>query len=179
MATRARIGFEAKDGTIVSSYHHYDGYPAGLGYNLIKNYSDADKFREAVALGDASFWGTTPYPTDSTHSFSTPQEGVSVYYGRDRGEENVDATTFRDFAHFADDYALCGEEYAYVLRLDGTLTMIVRYEGDKIVEDAEDDIVLARAAMIKMIRKDQENRLTLQHKCATVYIQVNAKEGIQ
>ena len=27
MATRSRIGIELKDGSIVSSYHHWDGYP--------------------------------------------------------------------------------------------------------------------------------------------------------
>ena len=149
MATRARIGFEAANGTIVSSYHHYDGYPAGLGYNLIRNYSDADKFREAVALGDASFWGTTPYPTDSTHSFNTPQENVSIYYGRDRGEENVAPVTFADFADFAENWNIAGEEYAYVLRLDGTLTMIARYEDNAVFEDAEDEIILRRASAIK------------------------------
>ena len=154
MATRARIGFETKVGEIVSAYHHYDGYPAGLGYNLIRNYiADRDKFMEAVMLGDASFWGKTPYPSTSLHSFNNAEEDVSVYYGRDRGEEGVAPQTFRDFAHFADDYALCGEEYAYVLRLDGTLTMIVRYEGDRIVEDAEDEIVIARAEAIKAYRK--------------------------
>ena len=155
MATRARIGFEAANGTIVSSYHHYDGYPAGLGYNLIRNYSDADKFREAVALGDASFWGSTPYPTDSTHSFNTPQEDVSIYYGRDRGEENVAPVTFTDFEDFAANWDCAGEEYAYVLRSDGTLTMIARYEGNKVVEDAEDTIILARAAMIKLCQEQK------------------------
>ena len=31
MATRSRIGIELKDGSILSSYHHYDGYPEWLG----------------------------------------------------------------------------------------------------------------------------------------------------
>ena len=153
MATRARIGFEAANGTIVSAYHHYDGYPAGLGYNLIKNYSDADKFREAVALGDASFWGSTPYPTDSTHSFNTPQEDVSIYYGRDRGEENTAPVTFTDFEDFAANWNIAGEEYAYVLRLDGTLAMIARYEDNAVTEDAEDEIIIARADAIRAYKK--------------------------
>ena len=148
MATRARIGFEAQDGTIVSSYHHYDGYPAGLGYNLIKNDSDADKFREAVALGDASFWGSKVYPTGE-HSFNAPEDDVNVYYGRDRGEENTAPVTFADFADFAANWDIAGEEYAYVLRLDGTLTMIARYEDNAVFEDAEDEIIMRRAAALK------------------------------
>jgi len=154
MATRARIGFETQVGEIVSAYHHYDGYPAGLGYNLVRNYiADRDKFMEAVMLGDASYWGKTPYPSTSLHSFSNAEEDVSVYYGRDRGEENVAPVTFTDFEDFAENWNIAGEEYAYVLRLDGTLTMIARYEDNKVVEDAEDEIILARAAMIKRIKE--------------------------
>ena len=151
MATRARIGFEAQDGTIVSSYHHWDGYPAGLGYNLIRNYSDADKFREAVALGDASHWGSKIYPAGK-HSFSAPEEDVNVYYGRDRGEKDTAPVTFTDIEDFAANYDRAGEEYAYVLRLDGTLTMFDRYSEQRI-EDAEDDIVIARARAVQEYRK--------------------------
>ena len=42
MATRARIAIELTDGSILSSYHHWDGYPAGLGFNLISHWDDAD-----------------------------------------------------------------------------------------------------------------------------------------
>lgn len=153
MATRARIGIETRVGEIVSAYHHYDGYPAGLGYNLIKNYAgDRDKFMEAVMLGDASYWGKTPYPSTSLHSFNNAEDDVSVYYGRDRGEENTAPVTFTDMEDFAANWNIAGEEYAYVLRLDGTLTMIARYE-DATFEDAEDEIILRRAAAIREYKK--------------------------
>src|SRR5210317_833554 len=148
MATRARIGLEQADGSIISSYHHWDGYPAGLGYNLLMNWNDKNRLLAAIQLGDASHWGKR-VAADGEHSFDAPEEGVNVYYGRDRGESNVGAQTFPYFQIFADDYALAVEEYAYVLRLDGTWTMIIRYEGDRIVEDAEDEIVIARADAIK------------------------------
>ena len=148
MATRARIGIENADGSIFTSYHHWDGYPAGLGYNLLMNWNDADKLREAISLGDASNWGKRIAPVDE-HSFDSPEEDVNVYYGRDRGENNVGAKTFPDFQIFADDYAMAGEEFAYCLRRDGTWTMIDRYAGDVITHDAEDDIICARAALIK------------------------------
>ena len=154
MATRARIAFETQVGEIVSSYHHWDGYPAGLGYNLVKNYAgDRDKFMEAVMLGDASNWGKTPYPSTSEHSFDNAEDDVSVYYGRDRGEDNVAPVTFTDFQDFADNWNIAGEEYAYVLRLDGTITMIERYADNAVVEDAEDEIILRRAAMLSEYKK--------------------------
>ena len=43
MATRARIALELKDGSFISSYQHWDGYPGGLGYNLIENWDNYDK----------------------------------------------------------------------------------------------------------------------------------------
>jgi hypothetical protein len=153
MATRARIGFETQVGEIVSAYHHWDGYPAGLGYNLVRNYiSDRDKFMEAVMLGDASHWGSKIYPSTSNHSFNNAEEDVNVYYGRDRGEKDVGTRTFTDIEDFAANYDCAGEEYAYVLRLDGTLTMFDRY-GEQRIEDAEDDIVIARARAVQEYRK--------------------------
>lgn len=153
MATRARIAFETQVGEIVSAYHHWDGYPAGLGYNLVRNYiGDRDKFMEAVMLGDASHWGSKVYPSTSEHSFNNAEDDVNVYYGRDRGEENIGTRTFTDIEDFAENYAIAGEEYAYVLRLDGTLTMFDRY-GETRIEDAEDDIVIKRAEMVKAYRK--------------------------
>jgi hypothetical protein len=153
MATRARIAFETQVGEIVSSYHHWDGYPAGLGYNLIKNYvGDRDKFMEAVMLGDASHWGSKVYPSTSEHSFQNAEDDVNVYYGRDRGEDNVAPVTFTDIEDFAANYDCAGEEYAYVLRLDGTLTLFDRY-GEQRIEDAEDEIIMRRADMIKEYKK--------------------------
>ena len=56
MATRARIALELKDGSFISSYQHWDGYPGGLGYNLLDNWNNYDKVKEAIELGDASKW---------------------------------------------------------------------------------------------------------------------------
>jgi len=151
MATRARIGIENADGSITTSYHHWDGYPAGLGFNLISHWDDADKLREAISLGDASNWGKRIAPVGE-HSFEAPEENVNVYYGRDRGESNVGPVSFDNYDDFADNWNMAGEEYAYVLRRDGTWTMIDRY-GERVTHDAEDDIIIARADAIKMYRQ--------------------------
>ena len=39
MATRARIGLELKDGSVLSVYHHWDGYPEWLGRILKTHYN--------------------------------------------------------------------------------------------------------------------------------------------
>ena len=153
MATRSRIAMKIRSGKYVSAYHHYDGYPAGLGYNLIKNYNDDNKTLEAINLGDASYWKEEVYPQTETHSFNSPEEGVNVYYGRDRGEENVGFVMHDTLEQLLEDYNMAGEEYLYV-RDNGKWGMHSRYGKDEFVEDAEDDIILARAGMIQMYRKE-------------------------
>ena len=152
MATRARIAIENADGSILSSYHHWDGYPAGLGFNLISHWDDADTLLEAIKLGDASHWGKRIAPKGE-HSFNAPEDVVNVYYGRDRGETGIERKFFEDFAAFVDGFDCAGEEFAYCLRRDGTWSMIDRYAGNTVTHDAEDDIVIARADAIKAYRK--------------------------
>ena len=151
MATRARIGLELDNGQIVSSYHHWDGYPAGLGFNLVSHWDERDTLLEAINLGDASHWGKRIAPVGE-HSFDAPEEGVNVYYGRDRGESNVGRLFFDNFAAFVDGFDCAGEEFAYCLRRDGTWSMIDRYADNAVTLDAEDDIIIARADAIKSYR---------------------------
>ena len=37
MATRSRIGIQLKDNSVLSVYHHWDGYPEWLGRLLLSN----------------------------------------------------------------------------------------------------------------------------------------------
>ena len=48
MATRSRIGIELSDGSILSVYHHWDGYPTWLGRILNTHYNTREKV-EAVS----------------------------------------------------------------------------------------------------------------------------------
>jgi len=155
MATRARIGIENADGSITTSYHHWDGYPAGLGFNLVNNWNTAEKIAPAIALGDASHWADTIGEKTDFDVRDDNYYKQNVYYGRDRGETGVDAIVYDTYAVFEKCFLRntpCGEEYAYVLRTDGTWTQIDVY-GEKITHDAEDDIIIARADMIKYQRK--------------------------
>jgi len=54
MATRARIGLELKDGSILSAYHHWDGYPEWLGRILTTHYNTKEKVSELIDGGDMS-----------------------------------------------------------------------------------------------------------------------------
>jgi len=54
MATRARIGLELADGSILSAYHHWDGYESWLGRILKTHYNSKELAAELIDGGDMS-----------------------------------------------------------------------------------------------------------------------------
>jgi hypothetical protein len=155
MATRARIGLELADGTITTSYHHWDGYPAGLGFNLVNNWNTEEKIAPAIALGDASHWADT---IGSKTDFDCRDDNYykqNVYYNRDRGEawDMVGPIDYVSYAVFEKSFLRntpAGEDYAYILRKDGTFTQVNEYTKE-IKHDAEDDIRSDAAKMQRLI----------------------------
>lgn len=140
MGTRALVGIELPDGTVKAAYNHYDGYPSGLGHTLVEHYSNYDKMLEAVMLGDASYWAAEHTPADGVrHDFMHRAEGVSVYYGRDRGETGTAPRTYLNINEALEAVGDAGEEFGYVLTQDGLWVMRERY-AKKIVWDAEYNI---------------------------------------
>ena len=60
MATRSRIGIELKDGSILSAYHHWDGYPEWLGRILTTHYNSREQAADLIDGGDmSSCWNDT------------------------------------------------------------------------------------------------------------------------
>lgn len=94
MATRSQIHYY-NAGELLTSYCHYDGYPEGVGRTLYEHYKQPSKAKELVWLGALSYVREEIYPKTSTHSFDTPEEGVTVAYGRDRGEKGVGASRLK------------------------------------------------------------------------------------
>ena len=89
MSTNAFIGIR-KNGSITYIYNHSDGYLEYLGKMLIEHYNSEEKAKALVALGDVSILKEKLEPAEGTvHGFDYDkrQEGVSVFYGRDRGED--------------------------------------------------------------------------------------------
>ena len=54
MATRSRIGIQLQDDSILSAYHHWDGYPTWLGRILKTHYNTKEKVAELIDGGDMS-----------------------------------------------------------------------------------------------------------------------------
>lgn len=113
MATRSAIGYETADGRIRAKYSHWDGYPEYTGKVLEEHYQDDQKIREMVELGDQSVLGEEIYP-QGDHDFESPEDNVTVFYGRDRGEQNFDPREFADPAEMEEHYRNSWVEYLYV-----------------------------------------------------------------
>ena len=54
MSTRSRIGIQLSDDSILSVYHHWDGYPEWLGRILNTHYNSKNKVEELIDGGDMS-----------------------------------------------------------------------------------------------------------------------------
>ena len=112
MSTRSRIGLKLEDGTIKHSYCHFDGYPHGVGHTLVEHYSDIEKVKELLSFGDMSFLAPKVTP-DGIHNFNTPEKDVTVFYGRDRAETDVDSATTSMDEYFSVKYSSC-IDYQYL-----------------------------------------------------------------
>ena len=116
MATRARIGLQQKDGTIISAYQHWDGYPGGLGYKLVDHWTDTKKVLKAIKLGNASSWGQIiGRKIDFDDRQNLYYDVQNVYYGRDRGEKDQGPTVFKNWGDYLKNGFNSSEEYIYLM----------------------------------------------------------------
>jgi hypothetical protein len=106
MATRSRIGLELANGSILSAYAHWDGYPEWMGRILRTHYTTKDKVAELIDGGDMS----SPW-TNAGFDNETVEQGP-LYYSQ-RGD-NCPPRLDADLC----EYLLPdnSEEYAYVFR---------------------------------------------------------------
>ena len=113
--TRWLVGIEDGRGKILSTYGHYDGYPEWAGKHLKRYYSSPQKAKELLKLGKAGISTIGPkIKGNKDHSFEKPNKGVTVFYGRDRGEKDRMTQNWKD--RDAVDFDM-GEEYAYIYSL--------------------------------------------------------------
>lgn len=117
MGTRSDIIVERTDGTWARIYCHWDGYLEHNGKILHENYNSQERAELLVKPGDLSSLAPQCVKPKG-HSFDKPVEGHCVYYGRDRGETNVDALVGPTLAAVWPG-SDTGTEYTYVWKRDG------------------------------------------------------------
>lgn len=131
MGTRSAIGVMHGDKAKVV-YCQWDGYIDHNGRILQEHYNSA-KANHLVALGGmSSLKPNVEIPEGVEHSFDKPAEGITVFYGRDRGEEGNEFQVCWSDAEMYEKFDWC--EYFYIMH-DGVWYVS---EGDdwKVLADA-------------------------------------------
>jgi hypothetical protein len=118
MGTRSRIGIQLSDDSILSVYHHWDGYPTWLGRILKTHYNTKEKVSELIDGGDMSCAWTKERWTGKelapyVKEIKEEEEYGPQYYAQ-RGDDcppHLD----NNVAEYLSD----GEEYAYIFTPTG------------------------------------------------------------
>jgi hypothetical protein len=103
MATRSRIGIELSDGSVLSVYCHWDGYPEFNGVKLVEHFNSYKKAAELIDGGDISALWTNAGWNNETLPTTGP-----LYYSS-RGED-IPPRLDKNLEEFLQN----GEEYGYV-----------------------------------------------------------------
>lgn len=113
MGTRSAIGVMHGDKAKVV-YCHWDGYLEHNGRILFDHY-DSPKANHLVALGSiSSLDKNIEIPEGVEHTFDKPAKGITVFYGRDRGESGNEYTVCFSDEEIYEAFDWC--EYFYIMR---------------------------------------------------------------
>ena len=85
MSTNAGIALRSGD-TYQTIYCHWDGNPRTMLPILRENYNSLELAAKLISYGDASSINKKLEPTGE-HTFMKPEDGVCVFYHRDRGDD--------------------------------------------------------------------------------------------
>ena len=116
MSTNSRIGIRLPDDSILSVYHHWDGYPEWLGVTLKQQYNTREKIEELIDGGNMS----SCY-TDSGWDLDEKREYAPLYY-TERGEsldDNAPKLSKNEKEYLVTTDKCCGE-FAYIFELNNT-----------------------------------------------------------
>jgi hypothetical protein len=116
MSTNSRLGLRLEDGSILSVYHHWDGYPEWLGVTLNKYYNTRESIAELIDGGNMSCCYT-----DSDWEHEELKTYRPLYY-TERGEKLDDNAPklSKDEAEYLVTTDKCCGEFAYIFELNNT-----------------------------------------------------------
>ncbi len=107
MATRSRIGVQLKDGSVLSVYCHWDGYPEWNGKKLKEHFNSYEQAAELIDGGDiSSLW--TDKDWEQKEMQSRP-----LYYA-ERGETDTEPNLDNSLQAFIKGVNDSWGDYAYL-----------------------------------------------------------------
>ena len=100
MSTNSLVAFSHEDGTVTSSYVHWDGYATGVGKTLLENYNSRELARElATTLGYASSLSET---VAASHKGRANTDDPEVYANFPDFEEVILANSHLEYVYVWD-----------------------------------------------------------------------------
>lgn len=145
MSTRSLICIQREKGKYDAIYCHSDGYLTYNGAMLYDHYKDREKVEKLINLGNISLLAEKVDPDPSKpHSFdyNQRQEGVTVAYGRDRGEKDQETQRNISFEKLKEWPWI---EYIYIYNLNNEWQYISYPEK----EDEEDSLKFVKEDLDK------------------------------
>ena len=121
MSTNSRIGIRLEDGSILSVYHHWDGYPEWLGVTLKQQYNTREKIEELIDGGNMSCCYTQSGWEIEDEEKLKDLPYKPLYY-TDRGEsidDNAPKLSKNEKEYLVTTDKCCGE-FAYIFELNNT-----------------------------------------------------------
>ena len=136
MGTRSRIGIQLSDDSILSAYHHWDGYPEWLGRILTTHYNSREQAAELIDGGDMSCaWTKDRWTGKQIAKYVIENVEVEEYgpqYYSARGESCPPRLDYSVIEFLSN-----GEEYSYIFTSAGWVCYDMNEFNDKLPEITE------------------------------------------
>ena len=119
MATRSRIGIELKDGSVLSAYHHWDGYPQWLGRILNTHYNSRQQAADLIDGGDMSCaWTNERWNKDLNEFGGATSNKEGTEYGPQYYSQCGEDCPPR-YDQTKEEFLSNGEEFSYIFTSAG------------------------------------------------------------
>jgi hypothetical protein len=136
MGTRSRIGIQLQDDSILSAYHHWDGYPEWLGRILTTHYNSREQVAELIDGGDMSCaWTKDRWTGKQVAKYVIENVEVEEYGPQYYSERNESCPPRLDdnIVEFLSN----GEEFSYIFTSAGWVCYDMNEFNDKLPELTE------------------------------------------
>ena len=96
MSTNSVVGYLRSDGSIVSSYVHYDGYETGVGMTLLEHYNSDER---ALAVSVGGYYSSLSEDLKSSLEESVHTEEVEMFDSMTEFEEYLMENSHLEFGY--------------------------------------------------------------------------------
>jgi len=96
MSTNSVVAYLRKDGSIVSSYVHYDGYETGVGMTLLEHYNSDER---ALAVSVGGYYSSLGEDLNESLNASVHTEEVEMFDSMTEFEEYLMDNTHLEFGY--------------------------------------------------------------------------------